>query len=120
MKPISTKVHGMIDYASAGTLLVLPRVLKWDKTVTNLLTGAGVATALYSVLTRYELGVVKRLPMKAHLAMDGASGAMLAASPLLLPEEGPAVVGTLVGFGAFEVAASLMTKTQPADPSLAA
>ena len=112
-RPISTRTHGVLDYLSAGTLLALPRALGWDRTVTGLLTAAGLGTLGYSLLTRYELGLLRVLPMKAHLTFDGLSGAMLAAAPLLLPEESKGVAGALVGLGAFEVAASLLTETEP-------
>lgn len=95
MKPISTKMHGVIDYLTSGTLLVLPRALGWRP------------------LTRYELGLAKVLPMKAHLALDGMSGALLAAAPFLFRDEKRAVTGALAGVGLFEIAASLLTRTQP-------
>ena len=42
----------------------------------------GGATA-YSPLTNCEFGVLKLLPMPVHLALDAASGALLASSPWL-------------------------------------
>ena len=70
MKLLSTRTHGVVDYLTAGTLLALPRAMGWGDRVTNLLTGAALGTVAYSLLTRYELGAVKVLPMKAHLALD--------------------------------------------------
>ncbi len=111
MKLLSTKTHGMIDYASAPLLLSLPRLLKWNRSATTLLTGAAIGATLYSIVTRYELGVFKLLPMRAHLALDGMSGVLLAAAPFFLPEEDEAVTAGLVGIGLFEVMAALTTET---------
>jgi hypothetical protein len=44
---------------------------------------AGLAATAYSLITDYEFGVVRIIPMPAHLAMDAASGLLLAASPWL-------------------------------------
>ena len=115
MRPISTKTHGVLDYLSVGTLTALPRLLGWDPAVRTLLTGSAAATLAYSLATRYELGLLRVLPMKAHLALDGVSGLALAASPLVLGEEDGTVAKTLVGLGLFELAASLLTRTRPAD-----
>jgi hypothetical protein len=113
-RPISTLMHGILDYVTAPTLLVLPRMLGWGTKVTSLLSGAGVGVLGYSVMTRYELGLLKMLPMKAHLALDMASGGMLALSPLLLKkrERDVATIATLVGLGLYEIAAALLTQTQ--------
>lgn len=114
MKPLSTKMHGVIDYLTSGTLLVLPRALGWSPRVTTLLTGMELGALGYSLLTRYELGLAKVLPMKAHLALDGMSGALLVAAPFLFRDEKRVVTGALAGVGLFEIAASLLTRTQPA------
>ena len=62
-------------------------------------------------MTRYEKGLVKALPMKAHLTMDALSGGMLIGAAVMLDEE-PEVRGTLAAVGAWEIAAALMTETE--------
>ena len=114
IKPISTRTHGVLDYLSVGALCAIPRMLGWDRRVTTLLTGAAAGTLLYSALTRYELGLVKLLPMPAHLALDGASGVLLCAAPFLFLDEKPPPAAGLVGIGLFELGASLLTQTSPA------
>lgn len=111
---VPTKTHGWLDYLSVGILLLGPRALGWGSRATSLVSGAAVGTLGYSLLTRYELGAKKILPMPVHLALDAASGALLCAAPSLLPEEDGSVGAALVGFGAFELAAALLTKTHPA------
>jgi hypothetical protein len=63
-KPISTKAHGFLDYMTAGLLVTLPRALGWSTCATRLLDASAAGTVAYSLLTQYELGVVKALPMK--------------------------------------------------------
>ena len=74
-KPIPTTVHGVLDYMTAGLLFSLPRVLGWGSCATRVMDIAGSGAVAYSLLTKYELGLVKVLPMKAHLAMDAVGGA---------------------------------------------
>ncbi len=109
---VSPHVHGVLDYLSAGTLLLLPRVFGLSRDVTRLLTGAALLTFVYSMLTRYPSGVVKVLPMRAHLLMDGLSGLVLTAAPALLPDEDPRVTAMLVSLGVFEIGAALTTDPQ--------
>lgn len=113
MKLFSTKTHGMLDYLTAGTLLALPSLIKPSSGVRSMLQVAALGTAAYSLLTNYELGVKGLLPMKTHLLLDGMSGALFAASPLLFANERGDVKAILAGIGAFELAASLMTEEQP-------
>ena len=110
---VSTKTHGVLDYLSVPALLALPRALKWGPAATRLLTGAAIGTLTYSLLTRYELGVWRKLPMPVHLGLDAMSGALLCAAPALLPDEDGSVAVALVGLGAFELGAALTTKTEP-------
>lgn len=107
---ISTKMHGVLDYATAPLLLALPRQLGWSPAAHRILTGAAVATAVYSALTRYELGAVKALPMSAHLALDAMSGLGLIVAGLTLPGKSPGEQAGLIGLGLFELGASLLTE----------
>ncbi len=113
MKLLSTRTHGILDYLTAGTLMAMPRAMGWSENVTRFLTGAAVGTIGYSLLTRYEFGAVKVLPMRAHLALDAFSGVTLAASPLVFPDEEPEVKQALIGLGLFEIAAALTTDPVP-------
>ena len=113
---IPTRVHGIIDYTTSGALLAAPEVFRLKDVRSSSLAPriAGAAASLYAPLTDYELGAVKALPMKAHLALDAAGGALLAASPWVLGYRRHGVrhwlPHTLVGLG--EVAVALTSKTE--------
>jgi len=113
-KPIPTRVHAVLDYMTVGTLVALPRIAGWDDKVTNLLMAAGGGVLVYSLLTNYELGAVKVLPMMGHLILDGMSGALLGGAPFLfLEEEDSAVKNALIGLGLMEIGVALLTQPQP-------
>ena len=85
MRIFSTKTHGVLDYLTGAALLAAPKALGLEDVPSSsraLKLAGGGATA-YSLLTDYELGVAKVLPMPVHLALDAASGALLASSPWL-------------------------------------
>jgi hypothetical protein len=112
-KPISTKAHGVIDYVTIGKLLALPHVMGWSKPLTRGVTALALGKLLYTFFTRHELGVVKKIPMQAHLAMDAASGAALCAMPMLLAEEDDVgACGACCALGLFDIAVAPLTETQ--------
>ncbi len=113
IKLFSTRTHGMLDYVTAAKMIALPRLLSWPDEVRQTLTVAGLGTIGYSLATRYELGVWKVLPMRAHLALDALSGMFFVAAPLAFPRVKPLVKVALIAFGAFEIVAALTTETQP-------
>ena len=113
---IPTQVHGVLDYLTGGTLLSAPKVLGLGAVPVSarVLRLAGGVAALYSMLTDYELGAVKLVPMPAHLALDAASGAIVASSPWLLgfAKDGPRYWLPHVLVGATEMLAAATTKTR--------
>ena len=113
-KPIPTNVHGVLDYMTAAFLHTLPRVMGWSRPVTALLDAAGTSATAYSLLTDYERGIVKALPMKAHLTLDALSGGALIGAALIMDDEDPEVRATVAAIGAFEIGAALLTRTHPA------
>lgn len=95
MRFIPTKVHGIIDYLFAivliGLAFTLGLVAEAEEGVLSAAGGPaayvplilGIGLIAYSLLTDYELGLVRKLPMRAHLAIDAISGGLLAVSPWL-------------------------------------
>ena len=120
MNIISNRMHGMLDYGVGLLLLVAPYLFgfanggaaQWVPMI------LGLGAIVYSALTRYELGLVKLIPMPVHLALDAASGLLLAASPFLFGFSDQVWVPHVV-FGLLELGASLMTRSVPDDTVLA-
>ena len=85
MRFIPTRIHGMLDYLMGLLLIASPWIFGFDeggaKQWLPVILGAGAIA--YSLLTDYELGVVRLLPMPVHLALDLGSGLLLAVSPWL-------------------------------------
>lgn len=106
---LSTRIHGVIDYVAAITLILLPWVMPWSFAVATLLSIVGASVLVYSLLTRYELGLMKVLPMKAHLALDALGGVVLLIAAFILPVTGNGEQVALIIFGLFEIGAALIT-----------
>ena len=114
MRFIPTKVHGVLDYTVGGFIAASPWVLGFARggAETKIPEAAGKAAVVYSLLTNYEWGVLKLIPMRKHLLLDLASGVFLAASPWLFGFAKKAWVPHLV-MGLFEIGAALTTKQEP-------
>jgi hypothetical protein len=65
------------------------------------------------LITDYEFGALKLVPMPAHLALDAAKGALLASSPWLFgfAEKGPRYWLPHVLMGTADVLAAMTSKT---------
>lgn len=86
MKFISSKVHGILDYIVAVLLFFAPIIFGFQSVggaavmVPMIL---GIALAIYSLCTQYELGVFKLIDFQYHLAVDVFAAVFLAVSPFL-------------------------------------
>lgn len=118
VRVVPTSVHGIVDYVTASALLAAPDVLRLKQTSPSAIAPrvTGAMAAAYSTLTDYELGVKRLLPMKAHLAMDAASGALLAGLPWATrsAKRGPRYWVPHLAVGLAEIGLALTTKTEPA------
>jgi hypothetical protein len=103
----------VLDYLTAGALMLAPRALGWSAGVSGMMTGAALGTIGYSVLTNYELGLARLLPMRVHLALDALSAALFCGGPLLFPDEKAHVRASLAGIGLFELAVTLLSEARP-------
>jgi hypothetical protein len=113
MRFIPTSIHGVIDYLWGIALIAAPWLFGFaDVPVAKLVAIVfGIGAIVYSMLTAYELGVLRIIPMSMHLVLDGIAGALLAASPFLLGFSDQVYLPHLL-FGLFSVAASLTTRME--------
>jgi hypothetical protein len=111
---LSTRVHGMLDYLVGVLLIALPWLTGFARggaeTWAPVLFGG--ASLVYSALTDYELGLVRRLAMPTHLLLDGLGGALLAVSPWLLGFDQTVWIPHVVA-GLFAIVAATLTDTIP-------
>jgi hypothetical protein len=82
---ISTRTHGIIDYATGALLIIAPYLFGFatggiEQWLPQLL---GAMTIVMSLLTNYELSVAKVIPLNVHLGVDVVGGLLLAVSPWL-------------------------------------
>jgi len=110
---IPTKVHGVIDYAAGATFLASPWLFGFaDKSAaTYVPVGMGAAALGISLLTDYELGAIRKIPMKSHLAGDVAQGVTFLAAPYVFGFAHRVKWPHLL-FGALALGAGLLTRTQ--------
>ena len=114
---IPTKAHGALDMATGPALIAAPTLLKMNGN-----TGAtipprvvGTAATVYALLTDYEFGLKRVLPMRAHLALDVLAGVALAATPFATRASKRGLRHWLphAVIGANEVFLALTTKEHP-------
>jgi len=114
MRMIPTRVHGVLDYIVGIVLITAPwlfdfadgGVKQWVPVI------LGLGALLYSLMTNYELGVMRVIPMPVHLVLDAGSGILLAASPWLFGFADD-IWWPHVVVGLFEIAAAMATHIHP-------
>lgn len=110
---ISTRTHGLIDYSVAALLAALARGDALPRPVRRLLGTAAGFHAGYSTLTDYEAGVVAKLGMREHLALDTAGALAVGAAGLLMRRQPGWVRALLVGMAATELAVVALSSPEP-------
>lgn len=116
MRFMTTRMHGMADYLVGIVLIIAPYIFGFaDGSAAQWIPQIlGVGAIVYSLLTDYELGAMRVIPMPVHLGIDFMSGLLLLASPWLFGFA-DRVYWPHVIFGLIEIGASLTTQTRPHD-----
>ena len=111
---LPTRTHGMLDYALGVLLAALPWIAGFAhggaESWVCVVLGLGMVG--YSLLTDYELGVVRRIGMPVHLLLDAVGGALLAASPWIFGFDTAVWVPHVV-VGLLAIALAAVTNTIP-------
>jgi hypothetical protein len=116
MRFVPTRIHGIADWLLGALLMALPWLLGFARggAETYVPVVLGATGLLVTVFTDHEYGIVRRIPMSGHLAVDAFAGATLAVSPWLFGFVETVWVPHLV-LGVTELIAGLVTKTVPGD-----
>lgn len=84
---ITKSIHAYLDYPVAIGLIAMPFLFDLGQSNTLafwLSVVTGIAAFVLTVLTDHHLGVVRILPYKLHLAVDGMVGVVFVAAPIAL------------------------------------
>ena len=122
MRFLPTRARGVLDYGMGALLVVAPWLFGFadapDAAATWVPVVLGLGVIGYSLLTDYELGLARKIPMPTHLLLDIGGGLLLAASPWLFGFAEWVWVPHLV-FGLLAIGAALVTRKHPADERVA-
>ena len=124
-KFIPTKVHGALDYIVAIALILAPTIFGFADeggAAVTVPVVLGIGLFLYSLFTRYELGLVKALSMPYHLIIDVVASVFLLLSPFIFgfSSESWNVWVPHVAVGIAVILVVIFSETKPRDPALQA
>jgi hypothetical protein len=83
-KPISPKLHGVLDYATAATTAAMPLLSRVTRPAARTAEAWAAAYALLSALTDYPLALRRQVPFRAHGTIDRTLGLVLPALPWII------------------------------------
>jgi len=111
---IPTHVHGALDYFVGVLLIFAPQIFGFQngRAEDRILVILGVITLVYSLCTRYELGLFHLIRFRTHLAFDFVSGVVLTISPWVFGFSERVWVPHLL-IGLFAIDAALMSQRNP-------
>ena len=82
--PIPAFVHGLLEYVAGALLIAAPFLFAFDSdTATAVSLVAGVAVLIIAASTAMSTGLIKSIPVPAHVILDYALAIVLIASPFL-------------------------------------
>jgi hypothetical protein len=82
--PVPAFVHGLLEYVAGVLLIAAPFVLTFDSdTATGISIAAGVVVLIVNASTAMSTGLVKSIPVAAHVMLDYVLAILLIASPFV-------------------------------------
>jgi hypothetical protein len=97
--PIPAFVHGLLEYVAGVLFVAAPFVLAFDSdTATAVSIVAGVVVLIVAASTAMSTGLIKSIPVQAHVVLDYLLAIVLIAAPFLFgfDEDGTATAFFIV------------------------
>ena len=83
-KPISPRIHGVLDYTTSAAVAAAPRAMNFPKPARVLFESLAAGYTSVSAVTDYPLSAKRLVPFKAHGATELAIAAVLPFLPWAL------------------------------------
>src|SRR5574338_695279 len=83
-KPISPKIHGVLDYLSVLLLFAAGPLFGFDGLASQITSTLAGVVLVYSAATAYPLSIIKMIPFRTHLIFDAIIGAFMIVGPFAL------------------------------------
>jgi FtsH-binding integral membrane protein len=116
--PIPPFVHGVLDYGLAALLIAAPFLFAFDAdAATAVAIVAGVLVLVIGACTAWTTGIIKSIPVQAHVMLDYLLAILLIASPFLFgfDDDGTATAFFII-LGIFGLLLAIATRFTP-EPS---
>jgi hypothetical protein len=82
--PVPAFVHGLLEYVAGALLIAAPFLFSFeDDTATAVSIAAGVLVLIVAASTAMTTGLIKSIPVHAHVILDYVLALVLIASPFL-------------------------------------
>ena len=82
--PIPAFVHGILEYVAGALLVAAPFLFSFDSdSATAVSIVAGVLILVIAASTAMTTGLIKSIPVQAHVVLDYLLAALLVASPFI-------------------------------------
>lgn len=104
---LTPTLHGVLDYAAATGLIVLPFILGFGGLALWLSVAGGIGLIGYSLLTDYAFSAAAVISFKTHLVLDLAAALSFAAAPFVFSWGGLIMGYYLVMAGAVVIVVAL-------------
>ena len=118
-RSIPTRVHGVIDYILAISLIAMPWMfdtLSVKAGMSIIVIILGIALFIYSICTYYEVSIFKLMGMWTHVTLDAGIGIVIMALPLVfnMIDSRLYLWVPYLGIGLLLVVQAIISKTAPA------
>jgi hypothetical protein len=82
--PVPAFVHGVVEYIAAALFIAAPFLFSFDDgTATALSIVVGVVVLIVAASTAWRTGLIRSIPMPAHVVLDYVLALLLIAAPFL-------------------------------------
>lgn len=116
MKPISPRIHALLDYLSVLVFALAPMMFNLTDIPSKLAYGLAIGYFLFTLLTEHPGGLLRIVPFPVHVMMEYPTALFLIASPWLFGFSDQSTATTFfIAAGVVTLVVASLTRTRTAE-----